>query len=311
VIVVQDCNSLVLFSYLTPEGEVVADTHVLETSGAEITYDVHGPLPPADGRPPLLMIGQPMDASGFRALAERFADRTVVTYDPRGLGRSTRSDGRVDNDPVTQAEDLHALIAALGAGPVDVFGSSGGAVTGLQLVTAHPDDVVTLVAHEPPLTGLLPDAEAAQRATDQFREAYQAKGWGHGMAGFMGMTTWQGEYTDEYFAQPAPDPAMFGMPSEDDGSRDDPLLSERSTAVTDYRLDVEALRAAPTRVVLAVGEESRDTYTFRTGIATAQALGQEAVVFPSHHGGFLDGEFGWPGKPDEFATRLREVLDSE
>ncbi|PVZ05416.1 alpha/beta fold hydrolase [Actinomycetospora cinnamomea] len=288
----------------------MVDTRVLRTSGAEITYDVRGPLPPADGRPPLLMIGQPMDASGFRALAERFADRTVVTYDPRGLGRSTRSDGRVDNDPVTQAEDLHTLIAELGAGPVEIFGSSGGAVTGLQLVTAHPEDVVTLVAHEPPITGVLPDAEAADRATRGFREAYQAKGWGAGMAGFMGMTMWQGEFTDAYFAQPAPDPAMFGMPSEDDGSRDDPLLSERSAAVVEYRLDVDALTSAPTRVVVAVGEETGDTYTARTGRATAAALGQEAVVFPSHHGGFLDGEFGWPGKPDEFAARLREVLDA-
>jgi hypothetical protein len=123
------------------------------------------------------------------------------------------------------------------------------------------------------------------------------------------MTSWQGEFTDDYFAQPAPDPAMFGMPTEDDGSRDDPLLSDRSLAVTDYRLDVDRLRSVPTRVVLAVGEETGDTYTARTGRATAAALGQEAVVFPSHHGGFLDGEFGWPGKPDEFAARLREVVD--
>ncbi len=286
----------------------MADTRVLETSGARITYDVHGPLPPADGRPPLLMIGQPMDASGFRALTERFTDRTVVTYDPRGLGRSTRSDGRVDNTPEDQAEDLHALVAELGAGPVEVFGSSGGAITGLQLVTAHPEDVVTLVAHEPPIIGVLPDAEAAQRATRQFRDAYQAKGWGHGMAGFMGLGMWQGEFTDDYFAQPAPDPAMFGMPTEDDGSRDDPLLSERSNAVTDYRLDVEALRAARTRVVIGVAEETTGTFTGRTSVATARALGQEPVVFPSHHGGFLDGEFGWPGKPDEFAATLREVL---
>ncbi|GLZ47548.1 hydrolase [Actinomycetospora sp. NBRC 106375] len=287
----------------------MAETKVLHADGAEIVYDVHGPLPPADGRPVLLMIGQPMDASGFRALAARFADRTVVAYDPRGLGRSTRSDGRTDNTPQTQAEDLHALIAEIGAGPVEVFGSSGGAVTGLQLVTAHPEDVVTLVAHEPPITGVLPDAEAAHRASRQFREAYQAKGWGHGMAGFMALGSWPGEFTDAYFAQPAPDPGMFGMPTEDDGSRDDPLLSDRSLAVTDYVLDVDRLTSVPTRVVIAVGEETGDTYTARTGRATAAALGREAVVFPSHHGGFLDGEFGWPGKPDEFAATLRAVLD--
>ena len=268
------------------------ETHVLSTSGAEIAYDVYGPLPPADGHPVLLMIGQPMDASGFRALAARFDDRTVVAYDPRGLGRSTRSDGLDTSVPATQAEDLHALIAELGAGPVDVFGSSGGAIAGLALVTAHPEDVVTLVAHEPPIIGVLPDAEATQRAAKQFRDAYQAKGWGHGMAGFMALGMWQGEFTDEYFAQPAPDPAMFGMPTEDDGSRDDPLLSERALAVTDYELDVDALAAASTRVVIGVAEETAGTFTARTSVATAERLGQEPVVFPSHHGGFLDGEFG-------------------
>src|SRR5262245_30242468 len=139
-------------------------THVLETTGADIAYDVRGPLPTADGRPPLLMIGQPMDAAGFATLASHFPDRTVVTYDPRGLGRSLRKDGRVDNAPTTQAEDVHAVIEALGAGPVELFASSGGAVTALALVTAHPDDVTTLVAHEPPLIQVLPDAAAAERA---------------------------------------------------------------------------------------------------------------------------------------------------
>ena len=124
-------------------------THILDTAAADIAYDVHGPLPTADGRPPLLMIGQPMDASGFRTLASYFADRTVITYDPRDLGRSRRKDGRVDSAPTVQAADVHAVIEALGVGPVEMFASSGGAVTALALVTAHPEDVTTLVAHEP------------------------------------------------------------------------------------------------------------------------------------------------------------------
>src|SRR6476619_6959748 len=98
-------------------------THTLHTPEAQIAYDVRGPLPTADGRRPLLMIGQPMTASGFGALASHFPDRTVVTYDPRGLGRSTRSDGRGDNSPTVQAEYVHAVIGALGAGPVELFGS--------------------------------------------------------------------------------------------------------------------------------------------------------------------------------------------
>src|SRR3954462_15657142 len=174
------------------------------------------------------MIGQPMPASGFRTLASHFPDRTVVTYDPRGLGRSTRKDGRADHSPTVQADDVHAVVEALGAGPVEMFASSGGAVTALALVAAHPGDLITLVAHEPPLIPVLPDAQAAERARAGFRDAYEAGGTGAGMAAFIAMTSWQGEFTDEYFSQPAPDPALFGMPTENDGSRDDPLLSDRS-----------------------------------------------------------------------------------
>jgi pimeloyl-ACP methyl ester carboxylesterase len=285
--------------------------HTLKTDEADIAYDVHGPLPTADGRPPLFMIGQPMDASGFGALASQFPNRTVVTYDPRGLGRSTRRDGRVDNAPTVQAIDVHAVIEALGACPVEMFASSGGAVTALALVAAYPDDVTTLVAHEPPLIPVLPDSAAAERARAEVRDAYDAKGSSAGMAAFIAMTSWQGEFTDEYFAQPAADPAAFGMPTEDDGSRDHPLLSDRSWAISSYRPDVDALAAAPTRVVIAVGEESGGTFTGRTSVATAELLGQEATVFPSHHGGFLGGESGYAGQPEAFARKLRDVLDED
>ncbi|MFJ7412637.1 alpha/beta fold hydrolase [Streptomyces sp. NPDC098077] len=286
------------------------ETHTLKTAGADLVHDVRGPLPTADGRPPLFMIGQPMDATGFVALAARFPERTVVTYDPRGLGRSIRKDGRTDHTPETQADDVHAVIEALGAGPVEMFASSGGAVTALALVARHPGDVTTLVAHEPPLITLTPDGPAAVRARAGVRDAYEKRGWGAGMAAFVAMTSWEGEFTDAYFAQPAPDPAAFGMPTEDDGTRGDPLLSDLSWAISDYRPDVDALAAAGTRVVIAVGEESRSVQTGRTSAATAELLGQRVTVFPSHHAGFVDGEFGYPGKPDEFGRRLREVLDA-
>lgn len=282
--------------------------HTLVTPEAELVYDVHGPLPTADGRAPLVMIAQPMDASGFRTLASHFPDRTVITYDPRGLSRSTRKDGRVDQEPRTQAADVHAVIEALGSGPVEMFASSGGAVTALALVSAYPDDVATLVAHEPPLLSVLPDAQAVERARAAVRDVYEESGWGAGMAAFIAMTSWQGEFTDDYFAQPAPDPATFGMPTDDDGSRGDPLLSDRSWAVSSYVPDVDALISAPTRVVLAAGEESANTLTWRTSVATAQLLGQQVTVFPSDHGGFLGSEFGYAGQPEAFARKLREVL---
>jgi pimeloyl-ACP methyl ester carboxylesterase len=283
-------------------------THRLELPDVDLVYDVHGTLPTADERPPLVLIGQPMDASGFTDLVALMPDRTTVTYDPRGVGRSVRKDGRVDNDPEVQAGDVRAVIDALGTGPVDLFASSGGAVTALALVAAYPDRVSTLVAHEPPLLALLPDADAAIRGEDLVRQRYEAAGGGAGMAMFIAFTSWEGEFTGAFFEQPAPDPASFGMPTEDDGARGDPLLSDRSAAITAYRPDVGALAAAPTRVVIAVGEESLNVVTGRTAAATAKLLGQEATVFPSHHGGFMGGEFGYAGQPEAFAARLREVL---
>lgn len=280
-------------------------TRVLELADADLTYDVRGPLPTADGTPPLLMIGQPMDASGFETLAGFFGDRTVITYDPRGLGRSTRRDSSQEHDPRQQAEDLHHLIAALGVGPVDLFGSSGGAVTSLALVAAHPGDVRTVVAHEPPVLRLLPDAEQAFAAEARVGSVYQERGWGAGMAMFIALSSWPGEFTAE-FGQQEPDPAAFGLPTEDDGTRDDPLLSGASAAVTAYEPDIAALRAHG--IVVAGGIESRGTITWRTSEALAEALDEDLVVFPSHHGGFLGGEFGQQGEPEAFAARLREVL---
>ena len=284
-------------------------TRMLELPEVDLVHDIRGPLPPADGRAPLLMIGQPMCADGFEALAAEFPDRTVVTYDPRGLGRSTtRRDGRTDQNPVDQAADLHALVEHLGAGPVDLFASSGGAVTALTWAATHPEDLVTVVAHEPPSMWALPDAEAAARASDEVARTYAERGFGAGMAAFIRMTSWQGEFTDDYFAQPPADPAQFGLPTEDDGSRDDPLLSERSDDVTDTRPDLDALRRGRPRIVLAVGEETGEAITARTTRGVAELLGLPVTVFPSHHGGFASAEDPWPGRSVEFGARLAEVL---
>lgn len=167
------------------------------------------------------------------------------------------------------------------------------------------------MAHEPPLIPVLPDASAAERARAGVRDAYEASGYGAGMAAFIAMTSWRGEYTDEFFAQPAPDPAQFGMPTEDDGSRGDPLLSDRSWAISGYRPDIAVLAAAPTHIVIAVGAESAGTFTGRTAVATAELLGQPVTIFPSQHGGFLGGESGYAGQPEAFARKLREILDTD
>ncbi|MEU4396370.1 alpha/beta hydrolase [Kribbella sp. NPDC023855] len=280
-------------------------THTLDVPGAVLTYDVRGEL---SNQPVLLMIGSPMAASGFPTLASHFEDRTVVTYDPRGVERSQRTDGTGELTPDDHAADLAALIEALDAGPVDLFASSGGAVNALALVAQRPELVKTLVAHEPPLAALLPDAEAALKACADIYETYQRDGQGAGMAKFIAIVSFEGEIPADYTDQPAPDPAMFGLPTEDDGSRDDALLGQNLRGCTSYRPDLDALAKSTDKVVVGVGEESANQLAGRGGKAIAELLGLTPEVFPSNHGGFLGDEYGMPGKPAEFAVKLRDVL---
>jgi pimeloyl-ACP methyl ester carboxylesterase len=281
-------------------------THTLDVPGATLTYDVRRNH--ASTEPILLLIGSPMGAAGFGTLAQHFADRTVVTYDPRGSERSLKTDPTSPVTPEVHADDLHRLIQAIAGGPVDLFASSGGAVNALALVSKHSEDVRTLVAHEPPLASILPDREHAMAAARAVQETYQRSGWGAGLAHFITLTSHRGPFTAEVASQPAPDPATFGLPTEDDGSRTDPLLGQHLITSTHYEPDFDALGSASTPIVLAAGEESEGQMTSRGAIAVAERLGTRPVSFPSDHGGFLGGEYGQTGKPDAFAAKLREVL---
>ncbi|OPG12915.1 alpha/beta fold hydrolase [Microbispora sp. GKU 823] len=281
-------------------------THTLEVPGCVLHYDVRE----AEGatEPILLLIGSPMGAAGFAALARHFQDRTVVTYDPRGSDRSTRTDGAAESTPDLHADDLHRLIDALGGGPVDIFASSGGAVNGLALVARHPEQVRTLVAHEPPATQVLPDREQALAAVADIRRTYDRQGFGPAMVKFIVVVGHQGEIPADFADQPMPSPAEFGLPAEDDGSRGDVMFEQNLMTCTHYEPDFDALRAAPTRVVVGVGVESEGQMARRAGEAVAERLGTKPVIFPSNHGGFLDDTFGTPGDPDNFAVTLRQVL---
>lgn len=284
-------------------------THTLDVPGVAITYDVHGdPGDATPTRPVLMMVGSPMGAAGFGTLASYFTDRPVVTYDPRGVGRSTRTDHATESTPEQHADDIGGVIEAVGAGPVDLFASSGGAVNALALVAARPDLVRTLVAHEPPIAEYLPDREQVLAANADIGETYRRSGHAAAMAKFLQLVMAQGPLPDTYADQPAPDPAAFGMPVDDDGSRDDPLLGQNVRTCLPYVPDLAALGAASTRVVVAAGIESARQMTGRAADGLAGALGLEVTVFPSHHSGFLGGEFGQQGEPEAFAARLREVL---
>ena len=187
--------------------------------------------------------------------------------------------------------------------------TSGGAVNALALVARHPGQVRTLVAHEPPALSTLPDRERALAAVMDIRRTYETSGAGPGMVKFITAVGLKGEVPADFADMPMPDPAQFGMSADDDGSRDDALLGQNLVTCTHYEPDFTALRAASTRIVVAVGAESAGELAHRAGLAVADRLGTEAVTFPGNHGGFLGGEYGMAGQPEAFAAKLREILD--
>jgi len=257
----------------------------LDVPGARLYYEQRGT------GPLLLMIGSPMDSTGFAGLASALADRyTTVTYDPRGIGDSSREDTDRDVTPQQQAEDVHRLLSALGGGPADVFGSSGGAVVGLALVTAHPGDVRTLVAHEPPVIELLPDHVELRAQILDIYDTYRADGADPAMQKFMthagpGAPRW--EPTPEQVARMRASTGFF--------------LAHLIRPTTAYRPDVEALRATPARIVVAAGTTSKGQLANRSAVALADQLGTPVVEFPGDHGGFL-------ASPEQFGHVLDQIL---
>lgn len=279
----------------------------LQVPGADLHYEVRG------SGPLLLVVGQPMTGEFFAPLADLLAvDHTVVTYDPRGLGRSTVDDPERDVTPEDQADDLARLVRATGGAPADVFGSSGGAISALALAAAHPEVVRTVVAHEPPLGSLLPDAEHVAAGVAGVREAYRTGGSGAGWGAFVSLVMHQGPLgpegpaaaswpphgVDGDASEDAPAPPE---PSEKDLADDALFFLHEIVPLAGWEPPVEVLGALGDRVVLGVGDASGAEMARRATDALAQRLGTEVAVFPGDHGGFTVD-------PAAFAGRLRAVL---
>ena len=139
-------------------------------------------------------------------------------------------------------------------------------------------------------------------------DTYQREGFGPAMAKFIKLVSFQGPLPSNYLDQPAPDPAHFGLPTEDDGSREDLLLSG-NLAMPPFEPDAEALRRSSVPIVPAIGEAGEGTLARRGGEALAALLGVPPVAFPGDHGGFAANQWSPNNDPGAFATKLREVLE--
>jgi pimeloyl-ACP methyl ester carboxylesterase len=274
-----------------------ATTRSLAVPGARLHYEIRGGADFTARRadPPLLVIGSPMASADFASLAEALAgDRTVVTYDPRGHANSTIDDPDQESTPEQRADDIVAILDDLGADSADVFGSSGGAVTGLALVARHPGRVRTLVAHEPPLLELLPDALEQRATTEDIVATFHAAGLQAAWYKFMVNAGFD-------MTMPAKMPAEQTEPTEQDVREAARFFDHELRPTTRYLPDIDALKNSPSRVVIGIGVDSGRLLTDQTSRALATLLGSTPAEFPGDHGGFL-------GAPEEFADALRRVL---
>jgi pimeloyl-ACP methyl ester carboxylesterase len=273
---------------MTPTS-TVPSTATLEVPGARLHYEVrgHGPL--------VALVGAPMDATPFAPLAELLAaDHTVLTTDPRGVNRSPVDDPDSDSTPELRADDLSRLITLLDAGPATVLGSSGGAITALALLQAHPEQASTVIAHEPPLTELLEDRDQLRAGTEDLIATYLAGDVTGAWRQFLAQADIV--MPEEVFHM------MFGGPREPARAADEHhWFAHEMRATTVWVPDLGALRAAAAQVVVGIGQDSGGQLCDRTSNALAAALGIEPTPFPGGHTGFAED-------PATFATRLRAVL---
>ena len=241
-----------------------------------------------------MLVGHPMGVSGFGAIAPLLAeDYTVVTYDPRGFGLSTIDDPDQDAEPGLMADDVRRVLEAVGDEPARVFGSSGGAVTGLALTARSPGHVLALVAHEPPLALLLPDAEGARAGIHNIYDTYRNSGIGAAWERFFAFT---GINVGPRGEGAAPQP-----PSAEAVATSERFFAHGLLPIALYQPEFSALQAAPTRVMVAGGTTSKGQFAQRTAVALSQRLGTDLVDFPGGHGGFITDT-------KDFAAVLRRIL---
>ncbi|ORT57399.1 alpha/beta hydrolase [Streptomyces sp. CB03238] len=271
-------------------------THTLDVPGARLCYETHG------SGPLLLLVGAPMGSRGFATITPLLAeDHTVVTYDPRGILRSTVDDPAREGTLEVLTDDVHRLLSALGTEPAYVFGNSGGAAIGLDLLTRHPEQVRALVAHEPPLMELLPDSAQLRAAADEVYDTYVNVGRNEALKKYAALTG------VERFSRPpgggrheVTDLDSFTPPDDVRAILDRFFLHIfRPTAC--YAPDIAALRAASAPVAVGGGTTSKGQLSHRAAVALAGRLGTYVVDFPGDHTGFQ-------GEPEAFAATLRRVL---
>src|SRR5262249_12795230 len=262
----------------------------LSVPGANLYYEVTG------SGPVLMLIGLPVNHTEFAKVVPLLADRyTVVTYDPRGFSQSTIEDPDQDSTPELVADDVHRVLAEVTTEPACLMGSSGGAVTALALVSRHPEHLRVVVAHEPPLLELLPDADQLKAQAQDVYDTFRREGQGPDWMKFGKLVDPDFNFAEMMAAMGPPTPQMIA-----NGER---MLAHSLRPTSFHSPDLTALRAVSDRIVVGVGAATAGQVANRTAHALAERLDLPVVEFPGHHEGFLSD-------PEPFAAKLVEVLQA-
>lgn len=237
----------------------------------------------------LLLAGGAGDAESFNLVADYLVERyTVVTYDRRGLAHSPLATPNQSIEIGMHSEDAHRLLATLITTPAFVFGSSIGALIALDLAIHHPEQVRLLVAHEPPIWQLLSEAE---RPVVDVKAIARREGEAAAIRAFAASIGVLYDDSD-------PGPRQEHVQSAENSAF---FLKNDMRAVGRYRLDIRALQAMSSQIVLAGGEEGQAYFPYLCASRLAERLGTHLVEFPGHHAGYVT-------QPQAFAEQLCDVL---
>ncbi|OKI05121.1 alpha/beta hydrolase [Streptomyces sp. CB02923] len=271
-------------------------TGSLRVNGATLHYEVRG-------RGPLLLLipGGAGGAAAFDGMADELAAAyTVATYDPRGMSRSVLDDPAAGQRVAEHADDAFRMLEMLSPGePARVLGISSGAIASLHLLTTRPERITRVVAHEPPVVEVLPDAAEHRALVARVEETFHAQGLMPAMAVFSA-----GLKKDGSAAAPQPElklPPQAAARAEQTMANLPYFVGRIVPAFMSYAPDLHRLKALSDRLVLAGGEDSRGELSYRPAAFLAGQFGTELLHFPGGHTGLTT-------HPAEFAETLVKAL---
>lgn len=266
----------------------------LRVPGATLHYQVQGVGP-------VLLISQSGEGDADRTvdLAEHLVDDfTVVTYDRRGLSRSVLDEPAHGATMAEHADDVHRLLTELTDQPVQMLGCSLGAVIGLHLAVEHPDQIGTLVAHEPVAPRLLPDDQRARHEHElaEVQALYAREGLPAAfkvIADILGIDP----------SSPDAEPGLTPQPMTPNRTANfDHFIRHDFSAVITDTLPVTRLARTRTRIVPAVGTTTpHHVFDYQCAEALAALVGTQVVRFPGGHNGNTAHPLG-------YATLLRQIF---